>query len=286
METCAHSTNLHLVSSDRLHAKRLIRSLGSHKVASQRPADVYYGIKQASARRIAPGPGQCDGCEEDSTMGKSRPRKLRRARSRWPSLAGTAVAAASLSFGLTPASQTVLAQTVLAQTALAQTALAQTALAQTVLAQTTPTTVPAPPPPSSSWAIVPSPNTANSRGDDLTSVSCTAGPACMAVGHSFGSGEKALAESWDGSAWSIVPTPDAGDTTNPLVSNVLNGVSCVSDQACTAVGEYVGASGWQTLIESWDGSTWSIVPSPSVSPSLGTYLDGVSCLSATFCTAV
>jgi hypothetical protein len=108
----------------------------------------------------------------------------------------------------------------------------------------------------------------------------------MAVGHSFGSGEKALAESWDGSAWSIVPTPDAGDTTNPLVSNVLNGVSCVSDQACTAVGEYVGASGWQTLIESWDGSTWSIVPSPSVSPSLGTYLDGVSCLSATFCTAV
>ena len=142
------------------------------------------------------------------------------------------------------------------------------------------------PAPSSSWAIIPSPNTAGSRGDDLTSVSCTPGPVCMAVGHSFGSGEKTLAESWDGSSWSIVPTPDAGDTTNPLISNVLNSVSCTSAQACTAVGEYVGSGAWQTLVESWDGSSWSIVPSPNTAPAQGNYLDGVSCLSPTFCTAV
>jgi hypothetical protein len=108
----------------------------------------------------------------------------------------------------------------------------------------------------------------------------------MAVGHSFGSGERTLAESWDGSAWSLVPSANGGDTTNVLISNVLNDVSCISAQACTAVGEYVGPGGWQTLIESWDGSAWSIVPSPNSSPSLGNYLDGVSCLSATFCTAV
>ena len=195
-------------------------------------------------------------------MGTTRPRRLRRARSRSPVMAGIAVAAASLSWGLPSASQTVLAQT-------------------------TPSTAPAPPSaPSISWAIIPSPNTASSRVDDLTSVSCAPGPACMAVGHSFGSAERTLAESWDGSAWSVVPTPNAGDTTNPLISNVLNAVSCVSAQACTAVGEYVGPGAWHTLIESWDGSAWSIVPSPNVSPSLGNYLDGVSCLSARFCTAV
>ncbi len=195
-------------------------------------------------------------------MGMNRPRQLRRARSRWPVMAGMAVAAASLSWGLPPTSQTALAQTA-------------------------PTTAPEPlPAPSSSWAIIPSPDMTSSRGDYLTSVSCTPGPACMAVGRFFGPGEKTMAESWGGSAWSAVPTPDAGDTTNVLISNVLNAVSCISAQACTAVGEYVAPGAWQTLIEAWDGSTWSIVPSPNVSPSLGNYLDGVSCLSATFCTAV
>ncbi len=195
-------------------------------------------------------------------MGRDRLCQLRCSRFRWPVLAPIAVAAASLSFGMTPASETVQAQA-------------------------TPTTAPAPSPaPSSSWTIIPSPDTASSQGDDLTSVSCTPGPVCMAVGHSFRSGEKTLAESWDGTAWSIVPTPDAGDTTNVLISNVLNAVSCISADACTSVGEYVGATGWQTLIESWDGSAWSIVPSPNSSPALGNYLDGVSCLSATFCTAV
>ncbi|MGP8208054.1 MAG: hypothetical protein ACLQVK_18730, partial [Acidimicrobiales bacterium] len=148
-------------------------------------------------------------------MGMNRPRQLRRARSRWPVMAGMAVAAASLSWGLPPTSQTALAQTA-------------------------PTTAPEPlPAPSSSWAIIPSPDMTSSRGDYLTSVSCTPGPACMAVGRFFGPGEKTMAESWDGSAWSVVPTPDAGDTTNVLISNVLNAVSCISAQACTAVGEYV-----------------------------------------------
>ena len=191
-------------------------------------------------------------------MGINRP-SLRGARSRWPVLVGISVAATALSFGLPPASLTVL------------------------LAQTTPTAEPAP---SSSWSIIPSPNVASSRSDDLTSVSCTQGLACMAVGHFFGPGEKTLAESWDGSAWSVVPTPNAGDTTNALISNVLNAVSCTSAQACTAVGEYVALGGWRTLIESWDGSAWSIVPSPNASTAQQNYLDGVSCLSATFCTAV
>ena len=73
-------------------------------------------------------------------MGRDRLCQLRCSRFRWPVLAPIAVAAASLSFGMTPASETVQAQA-------------------------TPTTAPAPSPaPSSSWTIIPSPDTASSQG--------------------------------------------------------------------------------------------------------------------------
>jgi hypothetical protein len=55
----------------------------------------------------------------------------------------------------------------------------------------------------------------------------------------------------------------------------------VSATDCTAVGE----SGVSTLVEHWNGKTWSIIHSPSPS-SVGDGLNGVSCGSATDCTAV
>ena len=39
----------------------------------------------------------------------------------------------------------------------------------------------------------------------------------------------------------------------------------------------------RTLVESWNGASWSVVPSPS--PGAGSFLGGVSCVSATACTA-
>jgi hypothetical protein len=50
----------------------------------------------------------------------------------------------------------------------------------------------------------------------------------------------------------------------------------------------VGAAA-DTLAEVWDGTSWSIDPIPPSPPSLagiGGLLDGVSCTSATSCTAV
>jgi hypothetical protein len=66
----------------------------------------------------------------------------------------------------------------------------------------------------------------------------------------------------------------------------LNGVSCASRTNCTAVGDYYrAASGPQlTLVERWDGTAWRIGPSPSIGRV--STLDGVSCPSATSCTAV
>ena len=92
-----------------------------------------------------------------------------------------------------------------------------------------------------------------------------------------------LIESWNGSVWSIVPSPN----TSPTEVNVLLGVSCSSASACTAMGFYNPSNGFdQTLIESWNGSAWSIVTSPNTSPTQNNYLSGVSCSSPAACTAV
>ena len=62
----------------------------------------------------------------------------------------------------------------------------------------------------------------------------------------------------------------------------LDGVSCVSASSCEAVGNYSSNSLGQTLIESWNGTVWSVVPGPS--PSVAC-LYGVTCVSARSCKA-
>jgi hypothetical protein len=124
------------------------------------------------------------------------------------------------------------------------------------------------------WSVVPSPNA------QIVSVSCVSADFCTAVG-GYG---KTQIESWNGTAWSIVPSPNAGQATDV---NVLMGVSCATADSCTAAGYYLvpGAKVVQpTLIESWDGTAWSVVPSPNPPKSFNS-LNGVSCLSATVCMA-
>jgi hypothetical protein len=135
----------------------------------------------------------------------------------------------------------------------------------------------------STWSIVASPNTSATQNDVLQSVSCTSGTACTAVGnYSDATGPHTLAEQWNGAAWSIVASPNTTTTQN----NYLYGVSCTSATACTAVGDYYSGSAFQVLIEQWNGSTWSIVASPNTSTTVDNFLYGVSCTSATACTAV
>jgi hypothetical protein len=72
-------------------------------------------------------------------------------------------------------------------------------------------------------------------------------------------------ESWNGNRWTIVKSPN----TSTSDSNSLYEVSCLSSSFCTAVGVYYGPSTsdyYQTLIESWDGRRWTIVPSPNPPP--------------------
>jgi hypothetical protein len=118
----------------------------------------------------------------------------------------------------------------------------------------------------------------------LDGVSCTLASACTAVGFYRIGGvisQRTLAERWNGTTWTIQPTPSFSDYSS------LDGVSCTSASACTAVGQYESVSGdFGTLAERWNGTTWTIQSTPSEPFQQATALNGVSCPSASACTAV
>jgi hypothetical protein len=74
-----------------------------------------------------------------------------------------------------------------------------------------------------------------------------------------------LVDHWDGSRWSVIPSPNYG-ITGTFVSNYLLGVAALSPSDVWAVGEYDFSSGKGrfagSLIEHWDGTQWSIVENP------------------------
>jgi hypothetical protein len=59
-----------------------------------------------------------------------------------------------------------------------------------------------------------------------------------------------------GLAWSRVPSPNVGPSASVLVA-----VAAVASNDVWAAGHY-GFSGALTLVEHWDGTAWSVVPSP------------------------
>ncbi|MGI8436195.1 MAG: hypothetical protein ACR2NX_04730, partial [Chthoniobacterales bacterium] len=134
-----------------------------------------------------------------------------------------------------------------------------------------------------SWAIVPSPNTSATQRNTLVSVTCTSASQCWAVGdYDNGSTYQTLIEQWNGTSWAIASSPNTSATRD----NRLNGVTCASASQCWAVGDYDNGSAYQTLIEQWNGNSWSIVTSPNTSATQRNYLLGVTCASASQCWAV
>jgi hypothetical protein len=124
--------------------------------------------------------------------------------------------------------------------------------------------------------VVPSPGRSGIV-NSLDGVSCVSAAACTAVGYG-GTTTRTLVESWNGTSWTLVPSP------NPGTDDHLLSVSCISAAACTAAGSYETSTGIVTLIESWNGTSWTRVPSPH--PGAGSELHGVSCATASACTAV
>ncbi len=140
----------------------------------------------------------------------------------------------------------------------------------------------------SSWSITPSPNEGNGIVR-LLSVSCASSMFCMAAGgYDLPNSTKGLIETYNGFTWSVMPNPNPSGSTSR--NYLYSGVSCVSAMFCEAVGAYSVNSynSVGTLVETYDGSSWSITPSPNPNPNpgWGNFLDSVSCTSATFCAAV
>ena len=130
------------------------------------------------------------------------------------------------------------------------------------------------------WSITTSPNE-GSYNNLLRSVSCVSPTDCVAVGYysNLAGDQLSLVEAWDGSIWSIISSPSPSSNENRLYS-----VSCTSSTFCEAVGLYdINTTTLQTLIETWDGTTWSVTPNSDAASDL---LNGVSCTSPTFCEAV
>jgi hypothetical protein len=132
------------------------------------------------------------------------------------------------------------------------------------------------------WVLQSTPNPASGTLNMLTGVSCPSAANCVAVGSQQTSAgvSTALAEHWNGSAWSLQTAVNpSGDT---AVS--INDVSCPSATYCIAVGVNQPTVQSSTAIaESWNGSTWTL-QSP-VSPAKA-WLSAISCTATNNCEAV
>jgi hypothetical protein len=74
-----------------------------------------------------------------------------------------------------------------------------------------------------------------------------------------GDGPGTITEHYDGLAWNIIPSANP-----PEGEPVLQSVTSISSDDVWAVGGiYALAPKVRTLVEHWDGTSWSIVPSPS-----------------------
>ncbi|HLJ91962.1 MAG TPA: hypothetical protein VKU02_02085 [Gemmataceae bacterium] len=126
------------------------------------------------------------------------------------------------------------------------------------------------------WSIVAAPTP--QRQSSIASISAISATDIWAVGAGgkYASGE---ALHWNGQAWSIVATPQ------PFFQGALRSVVALASNNVWAVGAAqprTGLSGEVTVIEHWDGTSWTIVTSPNIAPSVtSNFLSGIAAVSAT-----
>jgi N-acetylneuraminic acid mutarotase len=117
-----------------------------------------------------------------------------------------------------------------------------------------------------SWSSVSMPRPTGLT-NELHSVDAVTSSDVWAVGYSYGDQVPArmLIEHWNGTEWSIVPSPYPG-------TNKLRGVAALSANDIWAVGE----ANNQSMTVHWDGIQWRVVPTPNVSFSYLNAIDTVS----------
>jgi hypothetical protein len=125
------------------------------------------------------------------------------------------------------------------------------------------------------WTVVRTPNT----GVNFSSFYglAASGGHAWAVGEYLNSAfqDRALLEVWDGSTWSIAHIPQPGSR-----RDMLFGAAALNKGDVWVVGDQEGGNGiFETLAEHWDGSNWTVVPTPDPGRA-GNHLYAVDAVSA------
>jgi hypothetical protein len=133
------------------------------------------------------------------------------------------------------------------------------------------------------WSMQSLPAPAGASDTGLFGVSCSSSNICVAVGSSVRRSDSfPLAEHWDGSAWAVRSTPRPAGARNAM----LTSISCVSPSWCVAAGWYATRAHEYSIVEHWNGISWSLQRAPRPRGAVNSELDGVSCASASACMAV
>jgi hypothetical protein len=130
------------------------------------------------------------------------------------------------------------------------------------------------------WKAVTGANPGTAQ-NNLSAVTAVSTNDVWAVGyysnsHYNNQGSKTLIEHWNGRLWNVVKSPNLA-----LDNSGLSGVIAISVNNVWAVGYAFSSSNnraEQTLIEHWNGSSWTIVSSPN--PGSNSFLEAVTALSA------
>jgi RHS repeat-associated protein len=139
------------------------------------------------------------------------------------------------------------------------------------------------------WSVTTTPNPSGASSSQLAAISCTSTTFCQAVGNFVASGTtKTLAETWNGTTWSVATTPNPSGAKESKFTDV----SCPSATVCMAVGRTVtAASKVEVLGEKFYSSTWVLTNfEVTLSLQLAEYssaeFSGIWCSSTTECKAV
>ncbi|HVC79968.1 MAG TPA: hypothetical protein VNL35_05620 [Chloroflexota bacterium] len=114
------------------------------------------------------------------------------------------------------------------------------------------------------WKRAPAPTGSTTTFNLLSRVIAISAHDVWAVGYEF----TTIAEHFNGSGWSVVPTPKPLTPGGGENTAILYDVSAASSTDIWAVGIYylyynAGGGATRTLAEHWDGAAWHIVPSPN-----------------------
>lgn len=116
------------------------------------------------------------------------------------------------------------------------------------------------------FTVRPSPNKGTSN-NQLLGVAAPSASSVWSVGYYQSAlcscSQRTLGEHWNGTAWSIVSTPNPATASGDYDVLQATAATAVGDVWAVGYSGNVGVAADKSLIEHWNGTTWSVVPSPN-----------------------